>query len=123
MWLDEGMWMMELGCLADSHFGLGGETHLWTTMGRKRLQVFYSGSVQGVGFRYSVKALAGGFEVTGTVRNLADGRVELVAEGAKEELSAFQQAIRGSELGHFIRKEDVQWGEAEGTLRGFEIVR
>ena len=92
-------------------------------MSRSRLQVFYAGTVQGVGFRYSVKSLAGGFEVTGTVRNLPDGRVELVAEGSKDELSAFQQAIRESELGHFIRKEDVAWHAPVGDLRGFEIVR
>ena len=92
-------------------------------MSRCRLQVLYEGTVQGVGFRYTVKSLAGGFEMTGTVRNLPDGRVELLAEGAKEELSAFQQAIRESELGHFIRKEVVAWQEPRGDLRGFEIVR
>ena len=92
-------------------------------MSRSRLQVFYVGTVQGVGFRYTVKTLASGFEVTGTVRNLPDGRVELVAEGAKDELSAFQQAIRESELGHFIRKEEVAWQAPQGDLRGFEIAR
>lgn len=92
-------------------------------MSRCRLQVYYEGTVQGVGFRYSVRMLAGGFEVVGTVRNLPDGRVELIAEGAKDELSAFQQAIRESELGHFIRKEAVGWAEPQGKLRGFEIVR
>ena len=92
-------------------------------MKRSRLQIYYVGNVQGVGFRYTVKTLATGFEVTGTVRNLADGRVELVAEGAKDELTAFQQAIRESELGHFIRKEEVDWDEAQGNLAGFEIGR
>ena len=92
-------------------------------MSRSGLKVFYSGNVQGVGFRYSVKTLASGFEVTGTVRNLPDGRVELMVEGTKDELKAFQQAIRESELGHFIRKEEVIWGDAEGNYRGFEIVR
>ena len=91
-------------------------------MNRCRLCVFYSGTVQGVGFRYTVRTLAGGFDVTGTVRNLPDGRVELLAEGRKDELSAFQQAIRESELGHFIRREEVIWAEPSGGLRGFEIV-
>ena len=49
---------------------------------RRRLTVFYSGQVQGVGFRYTAKTVATGFEITGTIRNLPDGRVELVAEGA-----------------------------------------
>ena len=44
---------------------------------RKRMQVLYAGRVQGVGFRYAVRRLASGFEVTGAVRNLPDGRVEL----------------------------------------------
>ena len=48
------------------------------------MEIFYSGRVQGVGFRYTAKTVAAGFEITGTVRNLPDGRVELVAEGARE---------------------------------------
>jgi acylphosphatase len=92
-------------------------------MKKSRLQIYYVGNVQGVGFRYTVKSLATGFEVIGLVRNLADGRVELVVEGMKDELIAFQQAIRESELGHFIRKEEVGWAEAQGNLSGFEIGR
>jgi acylphosphatase len=87
------------------------------------MQLFYSGYVQGVGFRYTVKSVASGFDVTGTVRNLPDGAVELVAEGAKDELEAFRRAIRESGMDHFIRKEDVVWAEAKNEFRGFEIVR
>ena len=86
------------------------------------MQVFYSGRVQGVGFRYSVRKVANEFEVTGSVRNLADGRVELVAEGNKDELDAFRQGIRESGLEHFIQQEQVSWGEAKNDFRGFEIV-
>jgi acylphosphatase len=86
------------------------------------MQVYYSGNVQGVGFRYTVKSTAAGFELTGTVRNLPDGRVELVAEGVREELKAFQQAIRESGLDHFIRDETVVWSESRNEFRGFEIV-
>ena len=91
-------------------------------MSRRRLQVLYSGRVQGVGFRYTTKSLATGFEITGIVRNLADGRVELVAEGLPEELEAFQRAIRDSGLGHFIAAEHSAWGEAKNDFRGFAIV-
>jgi acylphosphatase len=91
-------------------------------MSRCRLQVHYEGRVQGVGFRYAAMSLAGGFELAGTVKNLPDGRVELIVEGTREELTAFKQAIRESELGHFIKKEDVAWQEPQG-LRGFEIAR
>ena len=89
---------------------------------RKRMQVFYSGRVQGVGFRYSVRKVANGFEVAGLVRNLGDGRVELVAEGSKDELDAFRQAIRESGLENFIQNEEVSWGEAKNDFRGFEII-
>jgi acylphosphatase len=78
--------------------------------------------VQGVGFRYTVKTIVTGYDAAGTVRNLSDGRVELVAEGGHEELEAFRQAIRESELGHFIEQEDVRWAEPTGGFRGFEIV-
>ena len=92
------------------------------TMDRKRLQIYYSGQVQGVGFRFTVKWLARGYEVTGCVRNLPDGRVELVAEGPRDELDAFREAIRTSELGHFIRQEQVHWSEAKNEFRDFTIV-
>jgi len=87
------------------------------------MQVLYSGQVQGVGFRYTVKSVAAGFDVTGTVRNLSGGGVELIAEGFRNELEAFREAIRESGLDHFIRDEDVTWAEPKGDVRGFEIVR
>jgi len=86
------------------------------------MRILYSGHVQGVGFRYTAKATARGFDVTGTVRNLPDGRVELVAEGTREELEDFRRAIRQAGLEHFIRHEAVTWDAAQGGLRGFEIV-
>ena len=107
---------------------LPGGTRLWHigrvhTVGRKRMQIIYSGRVQGVGFRYTVKSVALGFEATGTVRNLGDGRVELIAEGSRAELDAFRQAVRDSGLDHFIEDEDVNWAESTNEFRGFEIVR
>jgi acylphosphatase len=85
------------------------------------MHIFYSGRVQGVGFRYTAKNVAMGYEVTGVVRNLPDGRVELLAEGLKDELEAFQQGIRESGLGSFISNEEVTWEESKGDFRGFEI--
>ncbi len=86
------------------------------------MHILYSGHVQGVGFRYTAKSVATGFEVTGTVRNQPDGRVELLAEGERTELEAFRQAIRDAGLEHFIRDEFVNWSEAQGGFRGFQIV-
>jgi len=90
---------------------------------RKRLHVLYSGRVQGVGFRYTAKTVATGFEVTGIVRNLPDGRVELIAEGLKDELEGFQQAIRESGLGSLIGREETAWEDPGNDFRGFEITR
>jgi acylphosphatase len=90
---------------------------------RHRLKIFYSGRVQGVGFRYTAKNVAAGFEITGIVRNLSDGRVELVAEGAREELAAFRQALREAELAGFIRDEKMEWSGAQNEFTGFTVVR
>jgi acylphosphatase len=93
------------------------------TENRARLRIYYSGRVQGVGFRYTVKRVAAGFEVTGCIRNLPDGRVELTAEGARGELEAFRAAIRAEGLAGFIQGEEVIWGVAENEFHGFEISR
>ena len=90
-------------------------------MNRRRMQVLYTGHVQGVGFRYQAKQLSTGFEVTGRVRNLPDGRVELVAEGEESELEAFRKAVRSSGLHGLIRDEDIQWSGPSGEFRDFAI--
>ncbi|MBL69811.1 MAG: acylphosphatase [Verrucomicrobiales bacterium] len=90
-------------------------------MERERLHVYYEGRVQGVGFRWTVREVATGFDVTGWVRNLSDGRVELVAEGAREELEAFQAAIPDAGLRRFIRLELPSWSKGTGEFRGFAI--
>jgi len=87
----------------------------------ERVTVLYSGRVQGVGFRATVRHLACGYDVTGTVRNLCDGRVELVAEGTRDELKDFLKGIAESELSGFIAKPHETWQPAQGNLRGFVI--
>jgi acylphosphatase len=87
------------------------------------MTVLYSGRVQGVGFRYTAKNVATGFDITGIVRNLPDGRVELIAEGERAELDAYRAALKDSGLAGFIRDEQVTWADAKDEFRGFEIVR
>ena len=84
-------------------------------------QVFYEGNVQGVGFRYSVKQVAKGFDVIGWVRNLPDGRVELQATAEPSELAAFLDAIRNSHLRAHIKDETTAPLAAPPANRGFEI--
>ena len=88
---------------------------------RRRFEV--QGLVQGVGFRYTTKAVACGFDVTGTVRNLPDGRVAVIVEGDRGELHEFRKAIQDSEVGRFIRHEEIHWLDAKNEFKGFEIVR
>ena len=78
--------------------------------------------MQGVGFRYTVNSLVPGYDVLGVIRNLTDGRVELVAEGEQVELEAFLEAIRDSGLRRNIRDEEIVFGEGQDNFRGFEII-
>jgi acylphosphatase len=85
------------------------------------LQIFFAGNVQGVGFRWSVKNVAKGFEIVGWVRNLPDGRVELQAAGEEAEVRAFVEAIRQSELRAHIREQTEFPLNHPPIARGFEI--
>ncbi|MCB1228163.1 MAG: acylphosphatase [Verrucomicrobiales bacterium] len=87
-------------------------------------QVLYSGRVQGVGFRYSARQIASGYEVTGWVKNLPDGRVEMQVMAADgEELEGFLQEILDSNLGSLIREQETKSIPALTGVKGFTIVR
>jgi acylphosphatase len=83
----------------------------------KRVQ--YSGRVQGVGFRYTVQALAPAYPVAGWVRNLANGDVELVAEGPPEEVDAFLKAV-AHRMADYIEGSEIAEQPAS-NLQGFRI--
>ena len=85
------------------------------------LQVFYEGRVQGVGFRWSVRHIAKGFDLTGWVRNLIDGRVEMQVKGGEDEVRAFLEAIAESELRAHIRKTTENKLATPVEANGFEI--
>ena len=85
------------------------------------VQVFYEGNVQGVGFRWAVRNVAKGFDVTGSVRNLRDGRVELQATGEEAEVRAFLEAILQSELRAHIKNQYETPLPDPPAFRGFEI--
>jgi acylphosphatase len=88
----------------------------------KRVHVFYSGRVQGVGFRFTVESIAlslGG--ITGWVRNLPDGRVELIAEGEEEKITNFLKEIREGIMKRYIVKEDIIWEPYRKQFGDFQI--
>lgn len=88
----------------------------------KRVKVYYYGRVQGVGFRFTAERIALEMKnITGWVRNLPDGRVELVAEGEEERLREFLAQIRESMLKRYIKKEEIGWEEYRGEFNDFEI--
>lgn len=82
--------------------------------------VYFSGRVQGVGFRYQTLQVAKGFEVAGFVRNLPDGRVQLEAEGAPAEVGAFVAAVEEQLAGQIRRTERSAQRRAR-TFTGFVI--
>ena len=89
-------------------------------MSRQRRIVYYSGRVQGVGFRFTTRRLAANYPVEGYVQNLPDGRVELVAEGAATDLDDFLSAVRDRFSG-FLRDELCDIRPAIGEFQGFDI--
>lgn len=76
--------------------------------------------VQGVGFRYAARDMAVALGLTGWVRNLRDGRVEVVAEGSRDILKVFMDRVAGR-MGRYIKNADIEWGEATGEFNDFDI--
>jgi len=93
----------------------------WSLMRRERRRILFCGRVQGVGFRYTCQSLSARFEVSGYVRNLADGRVELVSEGDSVEIDRFVATIQ-AEMGHYIREIQTESNSpSDNPLSGFSI--
>ncbi len=90
-------------------------------MNPKRIHVFYSGHVQGVGFRYTAQDIASLLDLKGWVRNLRDGQVELVCEGEEEKLKIFLKRIRESFISRYIKDSDVIWEGPTGEFDRFDI--
>src|SRR5207249_11566267 len=84
------------------------------------LQVFYEGNVRGVGLRWSVRDAAKGFDVTGWVRNLLDGRVELQVTGEENEVRAFLDRVAQGELHSLIHRQSEHNWTKPATARGLE---
>ena len=88
--------------------------------GQCRRTVLYSGHVQGVGFRYTTARVARGYEISGYVRNLSDGRVEVVAEGAPAEVEDFLADL-GETMAEYIHDRHIAESPGTGEFSGFGI--
>ena len=89
---------------------------------KKRVHAFYSGRVQGVGFRFAARDIAVNLKVNGWVRNLNDGRVEMTAEAEEETLKELLKKIKKSFEG-YISAEEIEWANAAGENKRFEIIK
>ncbi|HEX8324398.1 MAG TPA: acylphosphatase [Tepidisphaeraceae bacterium] len=87
-----------------------------------RRHCFFRGRVQGVGFRYSTRNLAINYDVTGFVRNLPDGSVELVAEGPEHEVEGFVWAVNERMKPHIREVQQIS-EPASGHFGQFIIGR
>jgi acylphosphatase len=82
-------------------------------------RIHYRGMVQGVGFRMTTRRIAERHAVTGYVRNLADGRVEVVVAGEADEVERFLGAV-AARMGSYIDGHTIA-DEPQQSFRGFEI--
>jgi acylphosphatase len=87
---------------------------------KKQVHVYYSGTVQGVGFRYTACQIADDLGVCGWAKNLGDGRVEVVAEAEEDILQDFLSRSN-QHFSRYIQKTDTQWQLATGGFKDFSI--
>ena len=86
-----------------------------------RARIVYSGTVQGVGFRYTVQRHAVSHGLKGWVRNCPDGTVEIQVEGPKETIEELCRGVEGY-FQEYIQDKDVQFSLAEAGFKDFKII-
>jgi acylphosphatase len=86
---------------------------------KKQAHIYYSGRVQGIGFRYTVSDIAGQLKICGWVKNLNDGRVEVMAEGQEDMLGNFLEQVKGN-FSRYITDVFIEWQPASGEFRDFQ---
>lgn len=87
----------------------------------ERLEAIVSGRVQGVSFRYATRQLAHELKLLGWVRNLPDGRVQVLAEGERSALQSLLDFLYEGPRGAQVKQVDFAWRAPEGNLEGFSI--
>ena len=87
---------------------------------KKQLHLYCSGKVQGIGFRYTVQDIANSLKICGWVKNLSDGRVEVLAEAEEYSLNSFLEQIN-QHFSLYIKEAKTEWQSASGKFRDFQI--
>jgi acylphosphatase len=87
---------------------------------KKQVHVYYSGRVQGIGLRYTLRDIANYQKVWGWVRNLDDARVEVVAEAEEDVLNSFLQQVN-QHFTRYIEDVNIEWLPASGEFRDFSV--
>ena len=87
---------------------------------KKRIHAYFSGTVQGVGFRYAAERLADELKILGCVRNPPDGRVEIIAEAKEPVLKNFLRELRES-FSDYVTEVDTEYLEATDDFKDFTI--
>ena len=82
--------------------------------------IFYSGTVQGVGFRYTTQRYAREFGLKGWVKNLSDDRVEIMVEGSRETIEHFTKRL-DEHFKDFITRKEINFGAAVSDYKDFHI--
>jgi acylphosphatase len=86
-----------------------------------RAHIHFCGTVQGVGFRYTTLSFAQQFLLTGWVKNLSDGRVEIIVEGPREKIEELLLRLKG-QFSSFIRDQHIEWSQARGEFVKFSVI-
>ncbi|MDD5680665.1 MAG: acylphosphatase [Candidatus Omnitrophica bacterium] len=89
---------------------------------KKRVHIYYSGMVQGVGFRFTAEEMANTLGLTGWAKNLPDGKVEVLCEGEKADLVSFIDKMKSGSMRDYIRSADVEWGESRNEFENFTVL-
>ncbi len=86
-----------------------------------QLHAIVHGHVQGVSFRYYTKEKALDLDLTGWVRNVPDGTVEVTAVGSREALTKFQEWLNHGPSGAYVSDVQVDWLDYQQTFSSFDI--
>ena len=86
-----------------------------------QVHILYLGTVQGVGFRYTAQQLAMDFKLTGWVKNLKDGSVEILAQGSRPSIEKLQQNLE-KHFEEFIKSKKVTTNESTSDFKDFKVI-